>query len=89
MLRNLALAPMLVTHSGPQLPSALCIQHGAVAPRGREGGRKEDGKRGRERVCERERERGEAKRRETKACYGHATKHHLLSRIHTVHTNAN
>lgn len=77
---------MLVTHSGPQLPSALCIQHGAVAPRGREGGRKEDGKRGRERVCERERERGEAKRRETKACYGHATKHHpTVTHTHCTH----
>lgn len=79
---------MLVTHSGPQLPSALCIQHGAVAPRGREGGKK-TGREGGS-VCVREKERGgEAKRRETKACYGHATKHHLLSRIHTVHTNAN
>lgn len=38
-------------------------------------------------MCERERERGEAKRRETKACYGHATKHHLLSRHHKRQLN--
>lgn len=52
-LRNVALAPMLVTLSGLWLPSALCIQHGAVAQRGREGGRSEKGGRG---MCEKENE---------------------------------
>lgn len=47
---------MLVTHSGPQLPSALCIQHGAVAPRGREERRREE--REGARVWERKREGG-------------------------------
>ena len=45
---------MLVTRSGPRLPSALCIQHGAVAPRGREGARQEKGER--EGVSRREKE---------------------------------
>jgi len=77
LLRNVALAPMLVTHSGPRLPSALCIQHGAVAPRG-EGGWKTGG--GSDGVRERDKE---PKKGKSKACYGHRTKHHLLYPEHT------